>query len=74
MIECIDFTVGDKNFSIIVTEPTYDRPVQFSGTEYIRIGENIKKLKDFPGQPPFIGPVFKLQFCSDIGMQEGAAA
>ena len=28
----------------------------------------------FGGQPPFVGPLFKLQFCSDIGMQEGAAA
>jgi hypothetical protein len=26
------------------------------------------------GQPPFVGPVFKLQLCCDIGMQEGAAA
>jgi ATP-dependent DNA helicase RecG len=31
-----------------VIEPTYDRPVQFSGVEYIRIGENVKLLKDFP--------------------------
>jgi hypothetical protein len=26
------------------------------------------------GQPPFVGPVFKLQLGSDIGMQEGAVA
>jgi len=48
MIELLDFEVGGKPFSILVAEPTYDRPVKFDGLEYIRIGENVKKLKDFP--------------------------
>lgn len=50
LIELLDFEDGGKHFSIVVLEPTYDRPVRFSGTEFIRIGENIKKLKDFPAQ------------------------
>lgn len=48
MLEFLDFEYQGKMFSIIVVEPTYDRPVQFSGSEFIRVGENIKKLKDFP--------------------------
>jgi ATP-dependent DNA helicase RecG len=48
MMEFLDFVDEDKAFAIIAVEPTYDRPVKFSGAEYIRIGENIKALKDFP--------------------------
>jgi len=48
MMEFLDFEEADKQFSILVIEPTYDRPVKFSGVEYIRVGENIKELGDFP--------------------------
>jgi ATP-dependent DNA helicase RecG len=48
MLELYDFEDSGLAFSILVIEPTYDRPVRFSGTEYIRIGENIKKLNEFP--------------------------
>lgn len=48
MLELLDFECEGKNFSILAIEPTYDRPVRFSGTEYVRIGENTKKLADFP--------------------------
>jgi predicted HTH transcriptional regulator len=48
MLELIDFEYKDKAFSIIVTEPTYDRPVRFAGVEYIRIGENTKRLGEHP--------------------------
>lgn len=48
MIDFSDFEYEEKNFSIIAIEPTYDRPVRFGGTEYIRIGENVKKLSEFP--------------------------
>lgn len=48
MMEFLDFESEGNNFSIIVIEPTYDRPIQFSGEEYMRLGENIKKLKDYP--------------------------
>jgi predicted HTH transcriptional regulator len=48
MIEFMDFPYQALNFSILSIEPTYDRPVKFSGVEYIRIGENIKKLSEFP--------------------------
>lgn len=47
-IECRDFQCGGKDFAIISIEPTYDRPVRFSGVEYFRIGQNKKKLADFP--------------------------
>jgi ATP-dependent DNA helicase RecG len=48
MMEFLDFEEKGKNFSILAIEPTYDRPVKFSGTEYIRVGENVKSLKEFP--------------------------
>ena len=48
MMEFLDFESEGKKFSIIVIEPTYDRPVRFEGVEYIRIGENVKKLLEFP--------------------------
>ncbi len=50
MIELLDFNAKGKQFAIIVIEPTYDRPVKFYGTEWIRIGENTKKLSEFPEQ------------------------
>lgn len=49
MLELSDFEYNSKNYSIIIIEPTYDRPVRFSGTEYMRIGENLKKLAEYPG-------------------------
>jgi predicted HTH transcriptional regulator len=48
MMEFLDFEEEGKKFSILVIEPTYDRPVKFAGDEYIRIGENVKKLRGFP--------------------------
>lgn len=48
LIEYEDFEYDGKLFSIIAIEPTYDRPVRFHGVEYIRVGENIRKLSDFP--------------------------
>lgn len=48
MMEFLDFEVRGKTFAILVIEPTYDRPVRFSGSEYIRIGENVRKLAEFP--------------------------
>jgi ATP-dependent DNA helicase RecG len=47
-LEFLDFEDGGMNFSIITIEPTYDRPVRFAGQEYIRIGENVKSLKEYP--------------------------
>jgi predicted HTH transcriptional regulator len=48
MMEFLDFESQGLHFSILTIEPTYDRPVRFNGTEYIRIGENTKKLAEFP--------------------------
>lgn len=47
MVDAIDFRQGETAFAILAIEPSYDRPVSFAGVEYIRIGENVKKLKDF---------------------------
>jgi len=47
MIEPVDFVEEETSFAILAIEPSYDKPVSFGGIEYIRIGENIKKLKDF---------------------------
>ena len=47
MLEFLDFEDEGKNFAILAIEPSYDRPVRFAGIEYIRIGENVRKLSDF---------------------------
>lgn len=48
MIECLDFSCDGLDFAIIIIEPSYQRPVRFNGTEFIRVGENKKKLANFP--------------------------
>lgn len=48
MMEFLDFDEEAKHFAVLAVEPTYDRPVKFAGDEYLRIGENVKKLKEFP--------------------------
>ncbi len=48
MIEFAEFQYEEKSFSILAIDPTYDRPVSFSGVEWIRVGEHKKKLKDHP--------------------------
>ena len=47
-IRVVIFTGEGKSFSVICIEPTFERPVKFAGTEFIRIGEVKKKLADFP--------------------------
>lgn len=47
MMEFLDFEDRGKAFSILVIEPTYDRPVRFNGVGYIRIGENVRNLAEF---------------------------
>jgi ATP-dependent DNA helicase RecG len=48
MIECSDFKCDGLHYSIISVEPSYEKPVKFSGSAYVRIGENKKRLADFP--------------------------
>lgn len=48
LTEVLDFKCDDLDYSIITIEPSYERPVKFAGTEFIRIGENKKKLAEFP--------------------------
>jgi predicted HTH transcriptional regulator len=47
MVEAVDFEDEGLSFAILAIEPSYDRPVSFGGIEYIRIGENLKKLRNF---------------------------
>ena len=48
MLEFADFEADGLPFSLIAIEPSYDRPVRFSGTEYFRIGDSKRKLIEFP--------------------------
>ncbi|MFT2215449.1 helix-turn-helix domain-containing protein [Rhizobium giardinii] len=48
LIEVLDFSCDDLAYSVIAIEPSYERPVKFSGMEFIRIGENKKKFAEFP--------------------------
>ena len=48
MLEPIDFICDGKHFSLICIEPSFERPVKFSKTAYIRVGEHKKKLDDHP--------------------------
>lgn len=47
MLEILDFEEDGKQFSILCFEPTYSKPVKFSGAEYIRIGDQVRNLKDY---------------------------
>ncbi|MEZ2127622.1 MULTISPECIES: ATP-binding protein [unclassified Sinorhizobium] len=48
LIEVLDFACDGLAYSVVAIEPSYERPVKFAGTEFIRIGENKKKLAEFP--------------------------
>lgn len=48
MIEIVDFDYNGLSFSIVVIEPSYEKPVKFSGEAFIRIGQNKKKLSNLP--------------------------
>lgn len=50
MLEFLDVEEDGLHFSIIVIEPSYDRPVRFAGSEYVRVGENVKALAGLPEQ------------------------
>jgi predicted HTH transcriptional regulator len=48
LIEVLDFVCDGLAYSVVAIEPSYERPVKFAGTEFVRIGENKKKLTEFP--------------------------
>lgn len=49
MMEFHDFEDADgKQYSLISIEPTYDRPVRYAGQAYIRVGQHVKSLANFP--------------------------
>jgi predicted HTH transcriptional regulator len=45
-MELLDFEEDGKQFSILLVDPSYSKPVKFLSDEYIRIGENVRRLKD----------------------------
>lgn len=47
-IELRDFECDGRRFGVVSIEPSYDRPVKFSGTAYVRVGESTRKLAEFP--------------------------
>jgi ATP-dependent DNA helicase RecG len=47
-MEFLDFDDNGLDFSILSIEPSYDRPIRFRGIEYIRVGQNVRKLTEFP--------------------------
>ncbi|MGJ3265628.1 MAG: ATP-binding protein [Salinarimonas sp.] len=48
MLEFLDFECDGLHFAIVCIEPSYERPVSFKGVEYVRIGENKRRLVEFP--------------------------
>jgi ATP-dependent DNA helicase RecG len=50
LMEFLDFEDAGKHFGILTIQPTYDRPVQFMNIKYVRVGDAIKSLKDYPEQ------------------------
>ncbi len=49
---------NNKDVVLLEIKPAYRHPVQFQGTEYIRIGSYKKKLKDFPEKERELWRVF----------------
>lgn len=47
-VEFFDHVENSLNYVIIIIEPSYERPVRFQGVEFIRIGENKRRLIEFP--------------------------
>lgn len=47
-IELKDFECGGRRFGVVSIEPSYDRPVKFSGVAYVRVGESTRSLAEFP--------------------------
>lgn len=55
-----EFQVGEEDTPIVILEiqPASHTPVQFEGTEYIRVGSYKKKLRDFPERERELWRVF----------------
>ena len=47
-VEVHDFVCDGLHFSLIVLEPAYTSPISFDKVPYIRVGENTKRLEDYP--------------------------
>lgn len=47
-VEMLDFVCDGLHFSLIAIEPAYTSPIAFDKLHYIRVGENTKRLDEFP--------------------------
>lgn len=50
--------INDMKFVLLEIDRAFRHPVQFSGTEYLRIGSYKKKLKDFPERERTLWRIF----------------
>lgn len=72
----IDFKIfelnyKEKNIIIFKIDPTYNIPVKFRGTEYIRVGSYKKKLSEFPEKERKIwSKSVKKEFETDIAIKD----
>ncbi len=55
LTEVLDFVCDGLAYSVIAIEPSYERPVKFAGTEFVRIGENKKNSPNFPSTSELSG-------------------
>lgn len=68
------FQVDDKPVVLLEIGAAFRHPVQFRGTEYIRIGSYKKKLKDFPEKERALWRVFeRIPFEREIAAENIAA-
>lgn len=60
----------DENFVVLLEiDPATEKPVMFSGVEYIRVGSYQKKLKDFPSKERELWRIFdKIPFEKQIAV------
>lgn len=66
-----EFEWQNKRLVVLEIQPANNTPVSFDGTEYIRIGSNTKKLRDFPEKERELWRVFdKVPFEEQIALSK----
>lgn len=77
----VDFSIHEFEHAgspvvIFVIQPAFNTPVRFKGTEFVRIGNYRKKLKDYPEKERALWALFARSpfengiACSDVGAEE----
>ncbi len=66
--------VDEKRVIILEINSVSRRPVAFSGVEYIRVGTNKKKIKDFPEKERTLWRIFdRVHFESEIAVERASS-